>query len=96
MAELLELEDVTAGYGEAVVLEGASFSLEVGGSLAVLGRNGVGKSTLLRTLIGLTTLHRGTIRFGGRSLAALPVHARAAAGLGWVPQERGMFPSLTV
>ncbi len=96
MAELLGLEDVTAGYGGAVVLEGASFSLEVGGSLAVLGRNGVGKSTLLRTLVGLTTLHRGTIRFGGRSLSALPVHARAAAGLGWVPQERGMFPSLTV
>jgi branched-chain amino acid transport system ATP-binding protein len=96
MTELLALEDVTAGYGEAVVLEGASLSLQAGGSLAVLGRNGVGKSTLLRTIVGLTTLHRGTIRFAGKSLAAVPVHARAAAGLGWVPQERGMFPSLTV
>jgi branched-chain amino acid transport system ATP-binding protein len=96
MSELLALEDVTAGYGDAVVLEGASLSLRAGGSLAVLGRNGVGKSTLLRTVVGLTTLHRGTIRFAGQSLALVPVHARAAAGLGWVPQERGMFPSLTV
>jgi branched-chain amino acid transport system ATP-binding protein len=96
MAELLSLENVVAGYGDAIVLEGVSLSFDEGSSLAVLGRNGVGKTTLLMTLIGLTTLHAGAIHWRGKDLAALPVHARASAGLGWVPQERGMFPSLTV
>src|SRR5262249_24847372 len=92
----LALEGVTAGYGEAIVLERASLSLAEGDSLAVLGRNGVGKSTLLRTLVGLTTVHGGTLRLRGRDLRAMPAHARSGAGLGWVPQERGMFASLTV
>ena len=96
MSELLALESVTAGYGDAVVLEGVSLSLEEGDSLAVLGRNGVGKTTLLMTLMGLTKLHGGTIRWREQDLAALPTHRRAGLGLGWVPQERGMFPSLTV
>lgn len=96
MADLLELDEVTAGYGESVVLERMSFSLVEGQSLAVLGRNGVGKTTLLLTLMGLTRLNRGVIRFGGRVLGSSPTHRRAALGLGWVPQERGMFPSLTV
>jgi len=96
MAELLTLENVTAGYGEAVVIERASLSLAQGESLAVLGRNGVGKTTLLMTLMGLTTLHAGKIHWRGRDLARVPVHRRAGLGLGWVPQERGMFPSLTV
>ena len=96
MTELLRLEDVTAGYGESVVLDGVSFTLEEGESLALLGRNGVGKSTLLVTLMGLTQLHRGSIRWRGAELSRVPTFRRAWSGLGWVPQERFMFPSLTV
>ncbi len=96
MAELLSVDGLTAGYGEAVVLEDVSFSLEAGDSLAVLGRNGAGKTTLLCSLMGLTRRRRGRLRFLGRDLAALPTFARARAGLGWVPQERGLYPSLTV
>lgn len=96
MAELLGIEGVTAGYGEAVVLEDVTLSVGVGESLAVLGRNGVGKTTLLATIMGLTRLHRGTLRFQGRDLAAMPTFARARAGLGWVPQERWLHESLTV
>ncbi len=96
MAELLAVEGLTAGYGEAVVLEDVSLSLGPGDSLAVLGRNGVGKTTLLASIMGLTRRHRGSLRFRGRDLAALPTFARARAGLGWVPQERWLYPSLTV
>jgi branched-chain amino acid transport system ATP-binding protein len=79
-----------------VVLEGISLALQEGDSLALLGRNGVGKSTLLVTLMGLTQLHGGTIRWCGADIARVPTYRRAQAGLGWVPQERLMFPSLTV
>jgi branched-chain amino acid transport system ATP-binding protein len=96
MPELLAVEGVTAGYGESVVLEDVSFTMEEGDSLALLGRNGVGKTTLLVTLMGLTRLHRGRLSWRGGDLAALPTHRRSQAGLGWVPQERFMFPSLTV
>lgn len=96
MAELLVLDQVTAGYGESVVLEEISLTMQDGDSLALLGRNGVGKSTLLVTLMGLTQLHGGAIRWRGDSIAHVPTHRRAQAGLGWVPQERCMFPSLTV
>ncbi|MCD9228332.1 ABC transporter ATP-binding protein [Ralstonia pseudosolanacearum] len=96
MAELLSLERVTAGYGNAVVLDDVSFGLDAGGSLALLGRNGVGKTTLLATLMGFTRLHGGRIRWRGADTARVPPHRRARAGLGWVPQERWMFPSLTV
>lgn len=96
MAELLSLEDVTAGYGDSVVIEQASLKLQQGESLAVLGRNGVGKTTLLLTLMGLTRLHSGKIHWRGSNLATSPVHLRAGLGIGWVPQERGMFPSLSV
>lgn len=96
MTELLILDKVTAGYGDAVVIEDASFILEEGESLALLGRNGVGKTTLLMTLMGLTTLRSGSIHFAGRQLNPLETHERARLGLGWVPQERGMFPSLSV
>jgi branched-chain amino acid transport system ATP-binding protein len=96
MPELLALDDVSAGYGDSVVLENITFSMQEGGSLALLGRNGVGKSTLLITLMGLTTLHRGAIRWRGSDIVRLPSYRRAHAGLGWVPQERFMFPSLTV
>lgn len=96
MAELLSFERVTAGYGNAVVLDDVSFGLDAGGSLALLGRNGVGKTTLLATLMGFTRLHGGCIRWRGADIARVPPHRRARAGLGWVPQERWMFPSLTV
>jgi branched-chain amino acid transport system ATP-binding protein len=96
MAELLALQGVTAGYGESVVLEDVSLEVGEGESLAILGRNGVGKSTLLLTVMGFTGVHAGTIRWRGGDLASLLPHGRAREGLGWVPQERGMFPSLTV
>jgi len=96
VADLLEVQGVVAGYGESVVLEDVSFTLREGGSLALLGRNGVGKTTLLLTLMGMTRLHKGTLAWRGEPLAAVPPHHRARLGFGWVPQERGVFPSLTV
>ena len=96
MAELLAVEGLTAGYGEAIVIEDIAFTLPEGGSLALLGRNGAGKSTLVTTLMGLTRRHRGDIRLKGAPIAGLPPFERVARGLAWVPQERYMFPSLTV
>ena len=96
MAELLALEDVTAGYDASIVIDRLSLTIEAGESLALLGRNGVGKSTLLATLMGLTRLHSGSIRLAGADVTRRPPHRRATAGLGWVPQERFMWPSLTV
>jgi len=97
MAEpLLELVDVRAGYGEAVVLDGIELSLPENGSLAVLGRNGAGKTTLLLTAMGFLPLARGSVRMRGRDVSRLAPHRRAQLGLGWVPQERDVFPSLTV
>jgi branched-chain amino acid transport system ATP-binding protein len=96
MAELLALDKVSAGYGESVVLEDISLAMEEGDSLALLGRNGVGKTTLLVTLMGLTQQHAGALRWRGADIGRVPTHRRAQAGLGWVPQERYMFPSLTV
>jgi len=96
MAELLAVEGLTAGYGDAVVLEDVALSLDEGDSLALLGRNGMGKTTLLVTLMGLTRMRSGTLRWRGGNLAALPTHQRSRSGIGWVPQERYMFASLTV
>jgi branched-chain amino acid transport system ATP-binding protein len=96
MAKLLELEGVWAGYGDATVLEDISFSLDPGASLALLGRNGMGKTTLLATLMGATRQSRGSMRFDGRDLTIVPSHQRAHSGLGWVPQERDIFASLSV
>ena len=96
MTELLAVDGVTAGYGASVVLEDVSLALEEGDSLALLGRNGVGKTTLLTTLMGLTRVHRGSLRFRGNDLSKLATYRRAQAGLGWVPQERYMWPSLTI
>jgi branched-chain amino acid transport system ATP-binding protein len=93
---LLEAEGLRAGYGEAVVLDGVSLALDEGGRLAVLGRNGVGKSTLLLTLMGYTRLQRGAIIWRGMRIERLPAHRRARLGLGWVAQERDIFPSLSV
>ncbi|MET0345554.1 MAG: ABC transporter ATP-binding protein [Casimicrobiaceae bacterium] len=96
MTELIAVDGVSAGYGNAVVLDDISFALDAQDSLALLGRNGVGKTTLLITLMGLTRVHRGHIRFGGRDVTVVPTFRRAQAGFGWVPQERFVFPSLTV
>jgi branched-chain amino acid transport system ATP-binding protein len=93
---LLELKGVRAGYGDAVVLDDISLAVPDNGSLAVLGRNGVGKSTLLLTVMGYTRLHRGTIAWKGKDISRLPPHTRARLGLGWVAQEREIFPSLSV
>jgi branched-chain amino acid transport system ATP-binding protein len=96
MAEpLLVLDNVRAGYGDAVVLESISLAVPEHGSLALLGRNGVGKSTLLLTIMGYTNA-RGSIRWRGEEIAARPPHRRARLGLGWVAQEREVFPSLSV
>jgi branched-chain amino acid transport system ATP-binding protein len=97
MAEaLLALEGVRAGYGEAVVLDGLAFSVAEGGSLALLGRNGVGKTTLLLTIMGMTHVSRGALTWRGRDITRAAPHRRARAGLGWVAQEREIFPSLSV
>jgi branched-chain amino acid transport system ATP-binding protein len=96
MNELLKVERLTAGYGDAIVLEDVSLSLSKGDSLALLGRNGMGKTTLLSTLMGVTRLRGGSIRFAGQDIATVPAYRRARAGLGWVPQEREIFPSLSV
>ncbi len=93
---LLSLKDVRAGYGDAVVLDGISFEIPENGSLAVLGRNGTGKSTLLLTIMGHTRLRRGALAWRGRDITRLAAHKRAQAGLGWVAQERDIFPSLSV
>jgi branched-chain amino acid transport system ATP-binding protein len=96
MAELLKVQNLSAGYGEAVVLNDISLSLGEGETLALLGRNGTGKTTLMDTLAGATRQHGGQIFLGGQPLHTLPSHERAAAGIGWVPQERNIFKSLTV
>jgi branched-chain amino acid transport system ATP-binding protein len=96
MAELLAVNGVWAGYGDATVLEDISFSLGEGASMALLGRNGMGKSTLLATLMGATRQTQGSIQLAGQDLTVVPSHRRAHAGLGWVPQERDIFASLSV
>ncbi len=96
MSELLALDNISAGYGEALVLSGVSFTLDEGKSLALLGRNGTGKTTLLNTIVGLTRRRGGSLRLAGRDITALRPDQRAEAGIGWVPQERNIFKSLTV
>ncbi len=96
MASALELRQVSAGYGETVVIEDVDLTLAVGECISVIGRNGVGKSTLLATVMGQTVLHAGDIVLNGQSLTHLPPYRRALAGIGFVPQEREIFSSLTV
>jgi len=95
-APLIALDNVRAGYGPAVVLDGISFELPDRGSLALLGRNGVGKSTLLLTIMGYTRVGRGRILWRGGDITQQPPHRRARAGIGWVAQEREIFATLTV
>ncbi|MGC1466749.1 MAG: ABC transporter ATP-binding protein [Pseudolabrys sp.] len=97
MAEpVLSLKDVRAGYGGATVLHGITLDLSENGSLALLGRNGVGKSTLLLTIMGYTQMRAGSIAWRGKDITRLAPHNRARAGIGWVAQEREIFPSLSV
>lgn len=96
MSDLLTLQKVSAGYGDAVVISDINFHLKPGESLAVLGRNGTGKTTLLNTIIGVTRHRGGSIVLDGRDLTATRSDKRAHAGIGWVPQERNIFKSLTV
>ncbi|MBO3758611.1 ABC transporter ATP-binding protein [Ciceribacter sp. L1K22] len=93
---LLETTDLVAGYGEASVLSGISLKLARGRTMALLGRNGTGKTTLVDTIAGLTTHHSGTIRLVGEDITRMRPERRAGAGIGWVPQERNIFRSLTV
>lgn len=95
-AELLRVESLSAGYGGATILNGISFSLPKGGSCALLGRNGTGKTTLIATIVGLTERHSGAISLKGEDITGLRPDRRAALGIGWVPQERNIFKSLTV
>jgi branched-chain amino acid transport system ATP-binding protein len=96
MADLLRIEQLRAGYGEAVVLSGISLSLAEGRALALLGRNGMGKTTLINTIVGVTRYFSGAIVLDGRDITRLRPDQRAHAGIGWVPQERNIFRSLTV
>jgi branched-chain amino acid transport system ATP-binding protein len=93
---LLSLSDVRAGYGAGIVLDGVTFDLPERGSLALLGRNGVGKSTLILTIMGMTQIVRGRILWRGADITGEPPHRRARAGIGWVAQEREIFSALTV
>src|SRR5262252_8636203 len=96
MPELLAIDRLSAGYGEAVVLSEISLALSEGESLALLGRNGMGKTTLVNSIVGVTRYRGGTIRLDGRDITRLRPDQRAHAGIGWVPQERNIFKSLTV
>ena len=96
MANALELQQVSAGYGETVVIEDINLAIAPGESISVIGRNGVGKTTLLATVMGHTALHKGEVTLNGKSLVRIPPYRRALAGLGFVPQEREIFPSLSV
>jgi branched-chain amino acid transport system ATP-binding protein len=95
-AVLLEVEGLCSGYGGEQVLQGVDLTLNAGEIVAVIGRNGVGKSTLMRTLTGLLTPSAGTIRIAGRDVTASPANQRALQGIGYIPQGRDVFPDLTV
>jgi branched-chain amino acid transport system ATP-binding protein len=96
MADALAFRAVSAGYGETVVLENVNFALAPGENVSIIGRNGVGKTTLLATAMGHTRMHKGDVELGGKSIVRMPIYARSLAGLGYVPQEREIFPSLSV
>jgi len=96
MPDLLAIEQLSAGYGEAIVLSNVSLTLAEGQALALLGRNGMGKTTLVNTIVGVTHYFGGTIALDGADITGLRPDQRAHAGIGWVPQERNIFKSLTV
>ncbi|WP_233809411.1 ABC transporter ATP-binding protein [Paraburkholderia sp. HP33-1] len=96
MSELLKLEGIVAGYGEAKILTGIDLALGQGQALALLGRNGTGKTTLINTIVGHTNRFSGRVWLNGKDVTGFKPHQRALAGIGWVPQERNIFKSLTV
>lgn len=96
MAALLSIENLEAGYGAIRIVHGLSLDLDAGARLAVVGRNGVGKTTLLKTIIGLTDVHSGRVFLDGKDITKWSPRQRALAGIGYVPQTRDIFPSLTV
>ncbi|MDP2164894.1 MAG: ABC transporter ATP-binding protein [Burkholderiaceae bacterium] len=96
MGELLHIENLTAGYGAIQVLHGVNLSLASGGRLALIGRNGVGKTTLLKAVMGLADVKAGQVRLDGQDITKWSARERAHAGIGYVPQTRDIFPSLTV
>jgi branched-chain amino acid transport system ATP-binding protein len=96
MADLLAVDGLGAGYGAGIVIHDIGFRLAEGEAMALLGRNGTGKTTLILSILGLTIRSAGRIALAGRDITGLPTERRVAAGLGWVPQERGVFRSLTV
>src|SRR5581483_5522615 len=96
MADLIAIDKLSAGYGEAVVLREVSLAIAPGKALALLGRNGMGKTTLINSIIGVTRYRGGSIRLEGKDITGLRPDQRALAGIGWVPQERNIFKSLTV
>jgi branched-chain amino acid transport system ATP-binding protein len=96
MSDLLEIDNLVAGYRDAIVINGLSLALAEDAALALLGRNGTGKTTLIDTIMGLTHHVSGRIRFAGQDITRLPPEKRATGGIGWVPQERNIFRSLTV
>ncbi|MEM5297364.1 ABC transporter ATP-binding protein [Burkholderia sp. JPY481] len=96
MSELLKLEGIVAGYGEAKILTGIDLALDQGQALALLGRNGTGKTTLINSIVGHTRRFSGRIWLNGKDVTGVKPHQRALAGIGWVPQERNIFKSLTV
>jgi len=93
---LLEVHDLTAGYGSTPILRGIELAIQPGEIVAVIGRNGVGKSTMMRSLIGQIRVWHGSIRFNGREIAALPSELRAQGGIGYIPQGREVFPRMSV
>jgi branched-chain amino acid transport system ATP-binding protein len=93
---MLDVDGLRSGYGDGIVVDGCSFAMDAGESVALLGRNGVGKTTLLTTLMGLVRVRGGSAQWMGRDLLKMRTSDRAKAGIGWVPQEREVFPSLTV
>ena len=96
MSDILRIEGLSAGYGEAIVLSGIDLSVAEGEALAVLGRNGMGKTTLINSIVGVTRQFGGRILLDGKDIIHMPPERRAHSGIGWVPQERNIFRSLTV
>ena len=96
MGALLEVSNLNAWYGESHVLHGVDMTVGEGEMITILGRNGVGKTTTLRTIMGIIRERKGEIRFGGRDMLSVPLHRTAHAGIGFVPEERGIFATLTV
>ena len=93
---MLDVSQVTTGYGRTMIVRDVSLAIQPGEIVAIVGRNGVGKTTLMKAIIGLLPLARGSISFAGTDISAMPANDRAQRGIGYFPQGRGIFPGLTV